>query len=85
MARFENEYTVSDLSREVNEFDEFWTRTVNATQVVYTATADDAKITIYSISEDGEYDRQVRLYFALGSQVVVIGSAVHYPPHTGKA
>ncbi|MFC5529758.1 hypothetical protein [Cohnella yongneupensis] len=83
MAKIVSQFTVSDLHDEVNLFDENWTRTIGAGQVTYTATVDDAKITIATL-EDDDYKPVAKLYFVTGSVVYVIGTAVYYPPHTTK-
>lgn len=82
MPRFEVGHTVSDLNGEVNAFDDNWTRSVSPAGIVlYTATADNASIAVAQIEEDGDYRREAKLYFPLGSEVYVIGAAIHYPPH----
>jgi hypothetical protein len=75
--------TVSDLSREVNFFDKNWTRSFVNGRANYVATRNNATIIIYAI-RNGKLSPRVRLTFNKGSKVVIIGTAVHYPPVSSR-
>ncbi|SFT08873.1 hypothetical protein SAMN05428962_4294 [Paenibacillus sp. BC26] len=75
-------YTLSDLKDEVYYFDNNWRRIFANGRAVYVATKNNASLTISIINAKGNKVPKVLQKYKKGSRIVVIGLAVHSPPHT---
>ncbi|WP_248925709.1 hypothetical protein [Paenibacillus hamazuiensis] len=80
---FKRNFTLSDLSNEDLIFDKNWKRVFRNGRAIYIATKDNASITINRIVK-GKLIPVVLQKFKKGKRVVVVGTAVHNPPHTVK-
>jgi hypothetical protein len=77
-------FTVHDLKDEVLYFDSRWRRSFSNGRAIYTATSNNSTIRLTNVTPRGRLIPQVIQRFKKGSQVVVIDTAVHLPPHSTK-
>ncbi|MFC5653509.1 hypothetical protein ACFPYJ_31200 [Paenibacillus solisilvae] len=77
-------YTVHDLKDEVLYFDSRWKRSFSGGRAIYTAISNRSSVTLTNVTPKGRLIPQVIQKFKKGSRVVVIDTAVHYPPHSTK-
>ncbi|QHW32904.1 hypothetical protein GZH47_20205 [Paenibacillus rhizovicinus] len=75
-------YTLSDLKDEVYYFDSNWRRIFTNDRAIYVATKNNATLTISIVNAKGNKVPKVLQKFKKGSRIIVIGLAVHAPPHT---
>lgn len=75
-------YTMSDLKDEVYYFDKNWKRIFRNDRAIYVATKNNASLTISIVTARGNKIPKVLQRFKKGSRIVVIGLAVHAPPHS---
>lgn len=81
MAVIKLNYSISDLNNEVIQFDKHWKRSFSNGLAIYVATTNNAALTIHRIVK-GKLVPTVIQRFKKGRRVIVVGTAVHTPPHT---
>jgi hypothetical protein len=84
VARLERNYTVHDMRDEILYFDKSWKRSFSGSKAIYTATSHHSVITLTNTKPSGKTFPVVIQTYAKGSKVIVIGVAVHLPPHRTK-
>ncbi|RED55117.1 hypothetical protein [Cohnella lupini] len=76
-------YTLSDLKDEIYYFDKNWRRIFKKNnRAIYVAKIDNASVTITIVAPNGKRTPLVVQRYKKGSKIVVIGLAVHSPPHS---
>lgn len=81
MPVFRTGKTLSDLNSELIQFDRNWKRSFSNGTAIYVATKDNAALTINSVVKRKLIPVVIHR-FKKGRKIVVIGTAVHTPPHT---
>ena len=76
------DFSVSDLTNQLLHFDKNWRRSFSNGRAIYVATKNNAAITINNVTVKGRLIPIVIQRYKKGSRVVMIGIAVHNPPHT---
>jgi hypothetical protein len=74
-------YTLSDLKDEIYYFDKNWKRIFRGNRAIYVATTNNASLKISIVDAKGKRIPIVIQKYRKGSRIVVIGLAVHAPPH----
>jgi hypothetical protein len=77
-------FTAHDMKDEILYFDKFWKRSFSDGRAIYTATSNRSTIRLTNVTSRGKLLPQVLQTFKKGSRVVIIGTAVHLPPHTTR-
>ncbi|MZQ86515.1 hypothetical protein GQF01_30870 [Paenibacillus sp. 5J-6] len=73
--------TLSDLKDEIYYFDKHWKRIFKGNRAIYVATRNNASLQISIVNPKGKRIPIVIQKYRKGSRIVVIGLAVHAPPH----